>query len=547
MNIRHYSFALLFYFLLLGFPIKSNAQSTIYHPAEFEKNEGVLLVWDYNSSRDSITANIAKAAQHAAKVWIVYYPDQAPVDTAEIRSYLYENGVLPHNLYFIPGYTESLWIRDFGPMFQYGNFGNGSERYIVDAGYSAYNRPKDDSLPAQIANFWGMPHQSLNLEIEGGNLVFDGLMRGFSTKRVYDQNPDYSPGVIRQILIDQFNQQDFVFLETLDNSGGGIWKHADMFMKALDYETLLVSSYPEFVPDYTVLETNVALLSTLTNHFGKPYHIIRIPAPPKADGTWATTQDDEMRTYTNSLIINNTVIVPSYQNPEYDMQAFQIYKDAMPGYKIIMVDAQMLTILGGAIHCVTREVPQADFMRIIHQKVTGSQSYSQDYYLYCLTESNVEIEGLWLYYKINNAEQYTRVPVYIVCPQYTGIIEGLLPGDTVHYYLEAESAGSSVTYPGSAPAGHFTFWFNSVGSEEISDQTQNIVIAPQPNRGKFSIFGIEETEVNRCTVIDMKGNIVWQEAFPPLLDLQLPLDQGLYLLRLELKNTIITKKLLITP
>ncbi len=547
MKIRHFFTALLLCSLFWGNGAQLIAQSTIFHPAEFEKNEGVLLVWDYNASRDSITANIARAAQHAGKVWIIYYPDQAPVDTAEIRSYLYEKGVLPLNLYFIPGYTETLWIRDFGPMIQYGNFGNGSERYVVDAGYSAYGRPKDDSLPAQMAHFWGMPHQSLPLEIEGGNLVFDGLMRGFSTKRVYDQNPDYSPGVIRQLLIDQFNLQDFIFLETLDNSGGGIWKHADMFMKALDYETLLVSSYPEFVPDYMVLETNVALLSSLTNHFGKPYNIIRIPAPPKADGSWATTQDDEMRTYTNSLILNNTVIVPSFQNEDYDSQAFQIYKDAMPGYKIIMVDAQMLTILGGAIHCITREVPQSEFLRIIHQKVTGSQDFSQDYYLYCLTESNVEIEGLWLYYKINDAEQYTRVPVYIVCPQYTGIIEGLMPGDTVHYYLEAESAASSVTYPGSAPAGNFTFWFNPVGSDEVTSQAENVVIAPQPNQGKFSIFGVNQTDIIRCSVTDIKGNILWQSEHPQILNIQTPLNQGLYLLRLELKNTIITKKLLITP
>lgn len=524
-----------------------NAQTTVFHPAEFEKNEGVLLVWDYNASRDSIVANIAKAAQHAGKVWIIYYPDQAPMDTAEIRAYLYENGVLPLNLYLIPGYTETLWVRDFGPMIQYGDFGNGSERYVVDAGYSAYNRPKDDSLPAQIANLWEMPQQNLPLEIEGGNLVFDGLMRGFSTKRVFDQNPDFSPATIRQILIDQFNLQDFIFLETLDNSGGGIWKHADMFMKALDYETLLVSSYPDFLPDYSVLEMNVALLSSLTTHFGKPYRIIRIPAPPKADGTWATTWDDEMRTYTNSLIINNTVIVPSYQNPEYDTQAYQIYREALPGYKIIMVDAQMLTVLGGAIHCVTREVPQAEFMRIIHQKVTGTQDYSQDFYLYCLTEANVNIENLWLHYKINDAEQYTRVPVYIVCPEYTGIIEGLLPSDTIHYYLEAVSANGSVTYPGSAPAGNLTFWFNPVGNPELARSDNTVRVAPQPNNGRFTITGLDQDEIKSCTIYNPEGCVVWQDRAMPSAVIDIDLAQGIYLLRIELINKTISQKLIITP
>ncbi len=162
-------------------------QTTVYTPAEFEKSEGVLLVWDYSSSRDSITANIVKAVQHTAKVWIIYYPEVAPADTNEIREYLYSRGVQPVNLYFIPGFTNTLWIRDFGPMVLHGNFGQGSERYIMDAGYAAYNRPKDDSIPpSQIANLWGGWNQrELGLEIEGGNLIFDGLARGFASKKSF--------------------------------------------------------------------------------------------------------------------------------------------------------------------------------------------------------------------------------------------------------------------------------------------------------------------------------------------------------------------------
>ncbi|PLW93909.1 MAG: hypothetical protein C0591_13690, partial [Marinilabiliales bacterium] len=64
------------------------AQLAISFPGEFEKNEGVLLVWDYSPSRDSVVANMAAAIQPVAKVWIIYYPDTAPMDTTEIRNYL---------------------------------------------------------------------------------------------------------------------------------------------------------------------------------------------------------------------------------------------------------------------------------------------------------------------------------------------------------------------------------------------------------------------------------------------------------------------------
>jgi len=530
-------------FLLFGRTV--NSQNTVYTPAEFEKNEGVLLVWDYSPSRDSITANIAKAVQQTAKVWIIYYPGSAPADTSEIRTYLYSQGVLPLNLEFIPAYTETLWIRDFGPIIQYGNFGNSSGRFVTDAGYSAYNRPKDDSIPSQIANLWGWNKTDLDLEIEGGNLIFDGLARGFASKRVFDQNPQYSPDELKNIFIQHFNLQDFVFLETLDNSGGGIWKHVDMFMKIIDFETILVSEYPDYLPDYDVVEQNVELLSSLNSHFGKPYEIVRIPAPPKADGTYATTWDDEMRTYTNSLTINNTVIVPSYGLPEYDQQAYDIYREIMPGYKIIMVDAQMLTILGGAIHCITREVPTEEFMRVIHKKVTGSQDYNQDYYLYCLTESNVPIDSLWLHYKINNGD-YQRVPVYIVCPQYTGIIEGLLPGDTVSYYFEAENTNYSTTYPLSAPAGNFTFWFNPVGNNEMFLIDKKLLISPQPSNGNFTLGNINAETVKHVKVFDTQGNLIYENHNPKTNLFRTNLKQGSYIIEVNQNNELLRSKLLIT-
>ena len=529
-------FTRIFYFnlFLLFFTFNVSSQVAVFNPAEFEKNEGVMMVWDYSPSRDSIIANIAKAAQQAGKVWIIYYPGQAPTDTSEIRTYLYSRGVLSDSLFFIPGYTETLWIRDFGPMTLYGNFGQGNERYIIDMGYGSYNRPKDDSIPSQIANLWNWQQRSLGLEIEGGNLIFDGLTRGFASTRVYEQNPDISPAMIRNILIDKFNLLDFTFLQSLDNSGGGIWKHVDMFMKVLDYETILVSSYPENLPDYNTLEGNVAILQSLSNHFGKPYNIIRIPAPPKADGSWATTQNDEMRTYTNSLIINNTIIVPSYGLPEYDQQALQIYNEAMPGYKIIMVDAQQLTVLGGAIHCVTKEVPAENLIRIIHRKVTGKQEFTPEMYIYSNCESNSALQGMWLYYKINDQEQYTRIPVYMACPQNIGIIEGLMPGDKVHYYLEGVSVNGTSTYPAGAPAANFTFWFDStVGTNEEFIKRDKLHITPQPSVGSFSIFTTSDFSDGQLEIYTMNGQLCFNQLYRQGELIVTNLPSGIYFVQLK--------------
>lgn len=524
-----------------------HAQFAVFNPAEFEKNEGVLLVWDYTPSRDSITANIAKAAQQSGKVWIIYYPGQAPADTAQIRTYLYSRGVTADNLYFIPSFTETLWIRDFGPMTIYGNFGQGNERIIVDMGYSQYNRPNDDALPLQLAQLWNWQHFPLDLEIEGGNLMFDGLKRGFASTRVYEQNPQHTPAMIRNMLIDRFGLDDFTFLESLNNSGGGIWKHVDMFMKVLDYETILVSSYPDHLPDYPVIEANVDVLRSLTNAFGKPYEIIRIPAPPKADGSWATTQNDEMRTYTNSVMLNNTVIVPSYGLPAYDDQAKQIYMDALPGYKIVMVDAQNLTPLGGAIHCITKEIPAEHFVRIVHRKVTGIQGFSSEFYIYSNCESSSNLQEMWLYYRKNAADEYTRVPVYMACPQNIGIIEGLKPGDTIQYYLEASSATATTTYPLGAPAANFTFWLDgTVGDSETFAVSRTLKVVPQPSNGSFQLL-TNDQEIRRVQLYDAASRLVFEQNNPDLpYHFNLQLEPGFYILRAITDGQEISTRLIIT-
>lgn len=522
------------------------AQLAISFPAEFEKNEGVLLVWDYSPSRDSVVANMAAAIQPVAKVWIIYYPGTAPMDTTDIRNYLLSRGVGYSNVEFIPAWTETLWIRDFGPITGYGVFEDAPERFFYDAGYSAYGRPKDDSIPSQIGNYWSIPTVDLDLEFEGGNFMLDGLANGFATKRIYSQNLLLTPEEIQQQLKDYFGLQSVVFLEVLNNSGGGIWKHVDMFMKVLDYETILVSSYPDSLPDYPVIEANVEVLSQTLNYFQSPYEIVRIPAPPKEGGTFATTQDDEMRTYTNSLIINNVIIVPSYNLPEYDSAAKQIYEAHMPGYIIKMVDARTLTPLYGALHCISKEIPQERLLKIVHEKVEGPQTYASDLAITCLANCDSLVEEMWLHYKLNDDIEFQTTPIHLVCPTHYGVIEGLLTTDTVHYYIEGRSGLNRVTYPLSAPEGYFTFWFDIVGEKEPVISPSIYSVYPNPSLGKISIEGQKANESLKVSLLNTHGRIVYKNVVntQQTIDLNDAINPGMYFLQIESKSALQTIKVI---
>jgi len=525
------SFLILFCLILTFLQLNVMAQGSLQVPAEFEQNEGVLLVWDYHPARDSVVANIAGAIQDHAKVWIIYYPGSVPYDTTYIRNYLLSRGVGYHNVLFLPAWTNTLWIRDFGPVTGYKNQ-NGFNRHFFDLGYSAYNRPMDDSIPSQLANQWQIGLTNLPLQLEGGNLIFDGFKRAFGSKRILDQNAPLSEQQIRNILMNNFGLQDFYFLEKLLNSGGGIWMHVDMYMKMIDHETIMVSQYPPFLPDYPVIEGIIEEISTLQSTFGRKYNIERIPAPPKADGTYATTLNDEMRTYTNSLTINDVVVVPSYNLP-MDTIARQIYEQVMPGYTIKMVDSRILTPMYGAIHCVTREVPQKDMLRIRHARKTGQQDYAyHEMMLPFDIYSKYIPDSVFVYWRIHPDTVFSQNVVYPTCSNYVAIITNLSPADTVTYYLEAHAQNTSITYPLVGPKGGFTFWFDATTGIPNHGVTNSPHVYPNPNSGSFHIDPTCNQSVD-IYLFSLDGRLVYNELIHSATFVNLPetLQNGYYLLR----------------
>ncbi|HEO71316.1 MAG TPA: hypothetical protein ENN80_08635, partial [Candidatus Hydrogenedentes bacterium] len=108
---------------------------------------------------------------------------------------------------------------------------------------------------------------------------------------------------------------------------------------------------------------DLACLEELPSCYGTPYRIFRVPMP----GTMAS---GDLRTYTNSLIVNNHVIVPLYGHV-FDEAALDTYRDAMPGYRVVGVDCSQLIMGRGALHCITREVARSRVVLVGHARFRG--------------------------------------------------------------------------------------------------------------------------------------------------------------------------------
>jgi agmatine deiminase len=455
-----------------GFMSLAVAQTDRYFPAEHNTLDAMFVTWDYHPlARDSITARLVDFVQDHAHVYINYYPGTAPVDTNGIRAYLTSRGVADSNYTFLPVWTETLWIRDYGPFFGYKQEGETWNRIIVNAGYSAYNRPFDDNVPNQLGDLFDIEVVDLPLELEGGNLLFDGTGIAFASRRIVnEQNPQFTEAQISDTLKKYFNLREVIFLDEITQSGGGIWAHVDMYIKVLNDHTLLISEYPDTLPDFAVIENNVGVLANQLIGNGIPYTIVRIPAPVLEDGTYATMQNQEMRTYTNAFTINDLVVVPTYNQP-LDAFALSVYEEWMPGYTIRGIDARALTPLYGAIHCITNELVPLHLLSIQHNPIIGLQDDAQLLEVICHIRSSQPIDSVICYYHIHGEPADLSFPLNpIADEQYSAEFEGISEGDSVSYYISAYAGEEVHSYPVLGQEASLHFWID----EGLSVHENNI-------------------------------------------------------------------------
>ena len=318
-------------------------------PAEFETLRAVLFRWpsDWVSMQPFWARMIevcARAGVRAA-VWV-----STPVQQQSALAYLQHQGVPTDHIRWVVDPTNTVWIRDYGPQIIASL--DSPQGGVVDFHYSN-SRKLDDKTPVIVALGLHLPYvDRQHTEVvytEGGNLNHDGFGAVVYSQRTYKRNPGVPPQEIDRRILSAFQAVKGIVPKDLSLDGTG---HVDMFMKIVRPDTVLVGQYKPYQVDYEALESNAALLARETNGRGDPWRVVRIVQP---DIYYAQFLLPVVRTYTNSLIVNDYVIVPVYGIPEDD-EALAVYRDVLPGKTLVPLDAREIIPSGGAWHCVTMEV-----------------------------------------------------------------------------------------------------------------------------------------------------------------------------------------------
>ncbi len=433
--------------------------TTVRTMAEWEELQGIVITW---STQYTILREIVRYAQRECKVYIVCSNPNT------VRNYLTSGGVPIDNIEFLVFPLNSIWIRDYGPWTVYSD---GSDSLnIIDW---IYNRPRpdDDNIPVLFADTLGVPiyqttEEPYKLVHTGGNFMVDGLGTAFSSKLVFEENPTKTEEQIDSIMNLFMGINRFI---KMDNLQYDVIHHIDMHMKLLDEETLLVGEYPTGVSDGPYIESNLEYLqNNFLTSYGKPFRIVRIPMPPDQLGKYPDEGGD-YRTYTNSLIVNKTVIVPTYEEM-YDTTALRIYREAMPGYNIVGINCNSIIYLNGAIHCITKEIGSFNPLFISLSRIRDTISTNMQMEIQALIKNQSGISQANLFWTTDTTQGYTSESMsYLSGDTLTGFIPAQTTSTEVFYYISATSTnGKTITKPITAPSGYYKFYVEDPTSVELA-------------------------------------------------------------------------------
>jgi len=309
--------------------------------AEYEPVGAVVISW---AGYTDMLSAIARAASGPGKaqVWGVSAPESI-------------TGVPADKYTKINAAVNTVWARDYGP------FGISSSRKkvgIVDTVYRHYQyRTDDDAMPVNLGAAKGIEVFGTKIVLDGGNVMVDSAGNLFMTKRTYIWNSGMSESQVDAALRDYFKVKNIHTFEyagypgqPADGTG-----HIDMFMKLLNDHTVLVSTAEE-EPFKSNSEKAMAFFKGKTAPDGQAYKIITVKGW-KSSRTWYT--------YTNSLLVNDVAIIPSYGgHAQEEAAAKAAYEAGRPGVKVVPVPSDSSITAGGSIHCVTQTIPAMDGVKL---------------------------------------------------------------------------------------------------------------------------------------------------------------------------------------
>ena len=331
-------------------------------PAEWEPQDGVLLAWPHEASDwrpylDAVEPVFVEIVRQVSRFEEAVI---AAPDPDAVRCQLEKGGARMERVRIYQVETNDTWARDFGPITVQDE---GTPR-LLNFGFNGWGLKFASDLDNRInrrlqtLSAWGAPLETVGLILEGGSIESDGRGTLLSTEECLlndNRNPHLMREEIEEELHTQLGTDRFLWLANGYLAGDDTDSHIDTLARLCPDDTIAYvrcdDPGDEHYPALQAMESEIAAFRTKE---GRPYRMTPLP--------WPAARFDEEgtrlpATYANFLVINDAVLVPTYQDPN-DAAALDAISRAFPGREIIGIDCLPLILQHGSLHCVTMQLPK---------------------------------------------------------------------------------------------------------------------------------------------------------------------------------------------
>ena len=316
--------------------------------AEYEPMQGALIRYPFGIS----TSIITEISQDIKVYCLVSSGSQNSAYNSMNNA-----GVNMDNVEFILGSTDSYWTRDYGPWWVVD--GNGDVG-VVDFTYNR-PRPNDNDAPLKVSDHLNVPYYSADFVSTGGNYMTDGFGLSASAQIAYTENSECNTNDQSSVPLDPCNYVDNIMEDyygvdeyhVVADPNNEYIDHIDCWGKFLSPTKMLIRSVPTSHSQYDEIEEIVDYFEGVITSSGEPFEIFRVYTPNN-------------QPYTNSLILNNKVLVP-IMNSSWDDEALEIYEEALPNHEILPFTGSWVST--DALHCRIKGIPDLTLYEYIQGDV----------------------------------------------------------------------------------------------------------------------------------------------------------------------------------
>lgn len=408
--------------------------SPIRNIAEYERMSGVLIRYPFGISVDII--------RELSEDLIVYCLVSSTQESSALSS-MSTGNVNTNNVEFITGPTDSYWTRDYGPWWVVDGENNMG---IVDF---TYNRPRlnDNEAPLKVSQSLNVPYYSVDIVHAGGNYMTDGYGISASSNLVYEEN-NMSNDDLNNLMNLYYGIETYHVIADPNNT---YIDHIDCWGKYLSPTKVLIREVPAGHAQYSEVELAANYFTETLNTWDEPWEVYRV---------W--TPNDQP--YTNSIIVNNKVLVP-VMNSSWDDEALAVYEEALPGYEVIGFTGTWEST--DALHCRVKGIPDLEMLQLFHRPLRDTiaplqlSGYQLELGIEDLSGSGIMKDSIKVFWRNELMEDYDFSLMYQsdipeLQNKYIGHIPLQVLGSDIHYYIQG--ADSSGRVEASPLAGYHSFY-----------------------------------------------------------------------------------------